>query len=54
MRSAHTFLLKNLLTVTTIKFEKVNNTTSEAKKLRMWHGLHWLRIVAHCKFQHLV
>jgi len=54
MRSAHTFLLKNLLTVTTIKFEKVNNTTSEAKKLRMWYGLNWLRIVAHRRLQHLI
>ena len=53
MRSAHTFLLKNLLTVTTIKFDKVNNS-SEAEQLRMWYGLNWLRIVAHCRLHHLV
>jgi len=52
MRSAHTFLLKNLLTVT-INFEKVNNT-SEAEQFRMWYGLNWLRIVAYCRLQHLV
>jgi hypothetical protein len=52
MRNAHIILLKNLLTVTTMKPEQVYDTTSE--ELRMWYGLNWLRIVANGLWQHLV